>query len=454
MPIRLRIALVVAAGLAVLLVASGYAFLHQLRGSLTASIDTGLWSQRRALLSSLDEHLKPNLLDGTQLLSAAGRVVAESSDDTGSGPLIDRRVQAEARARPVWLDTSANIEGYPARVLAFALPAGGPATVAVVSSSMELLDVAVTHVEEGFLFGGPVVVAGGALAGWLLAGASLRPVERMRRQAESFTADGAGQQLDVPGTRDELAALAATMNRLLGRLRMAVERERSFVADAGHELRTPLAILRTELELAARPQRTHAELAEAVQAAGQETERIARLAEALLLLARGSDQWLLRREPVAVQPLLEGLVVGITAGAIERRPNIALRVAPTELTATWDEARIRQIVWNLLDNAIRYSPAGEPIELSACGFPGRVVITVRDRGAGFPEAFLPHAFERFSRADPARHSAAGGAGLGLSIVSMIAVAHGGQARARNDPAGGAVVEVELPEPAPNAPGGR
>ena len=456
MPLRLRLALIVAAGLTVLLVGSGFAFVHQLRASLTASIDFSLLSQRNALFATLRQqgpyrraHVAAFLPSGTQLLTAGGAVAVRSNediDDTGYGPLLTPAQVGQARRGPLWLTSS-----YPGvqdqlRVLAFPLGSGHPAAVGVVSSSMTLLDAAVDHVEEGFLFGGPFVVVGGAIAGWLLAGAALRPVERMRRQAARATADGGGPVLDVPATRDEIAALARTLNGLLGRLRSAVARERSFVADAGHELRTPLSILRTEMELAGKPNRTREELAAAVQSAAEETDRLARVAEALLLLAREQDDRFLRRERVDVRAMLEAGTAGMATRARDRRAQIELEVSPPGLTAAWDEDLMRQVLSNLVDNALRYGQAKGTVRVIASGFAGRVVLRVQDDGPGFPDEFLPHAFERFRRADTARSSAEGGAGLGLAIVSLIATAHGGRARAANLPGRGAEVAVEIPEP--------
>lgn len=463
MPLRVRLALIVATGLTVLLVGSGFAFVHLLRDSLTASIDTSLWSRRHGLLATLQQqpHLAGSgprtsalLQSGTQLFTARGTLAVQSSadvDDTGTAALLTPAQVTQARRGPLWLTTTHTNAPYPVRLLAFPLPSGTGDAVAVVSESMALFNQAVDRVEAGFLFGGPVVVVGGAFAGWLLAGAALRPVERMRRQAASATVRDSDPVLDVPATRDEIAALAQTLNGMLGRLRAAFARERAFVADAGHELRTPLSVLRTELELAGRPSRTREELIAAVHAAAGETDRLARLTEGLLLLAREQDERSLHRERVPVRAVLEAATAGFAARAGERRARLVLAVRPDDLTATWDQDLVRQVVVNLVDNALRYgcSAIGErepgEIRVTAAGFADRVVLCVQDDGPGFPGDFLPHAFERFSRADTAR-STAGGSGLGLSIVELITRVHGGQARAANRPDGGAEVTVEIPEP--------
>lgn len=464
MPLRIRLALIAAIGLAAVLVGTGFAFMHLLRDNLTATIDTSLWSRRNALLATLRQQpqlagsrraASAVLQSGTQLFTARGTLAAQSTadvDDTGTAPLLTPAQVAVARRGSIWLTTTHTSAPNPVRVLAFPLPPTTGDAVGVVSESMAVVNQAVDHVEAGFLFGGPIVVVGGAFAAWLLAGAALRPVEQMRRQAASATVHDSDLVLDVPATRDEIAALAQTLNAMLGRLRAAFARERAFVANAGHELRTPLAVLRTELELAGKPSRTREELIAAVHAAAEETDRLARLTEGLLLLAREQDERFLHRERVAVHAVLEAAAAGFAVRAQERHARLLVEVRPDDLTATWDQDLVRQVVANLVDNALRYGCSADHerpasvIRVTAAGFAGRVVLCVRDDGPGFPKDFLPHAFEQFSRADTARSSAGGGAGLGLSIVELITRVHGGQARVANLPEGGAEITVEIPEP--------
>jgi signal transduction histidine kinase len=224
---------------------------------------------------------------------------------------------------------------------------------------------------------------------------------------------------------------------MLDRLEKALERERGFVADAGHELRTPLALLRTELELAARQARSEAELRAAVDAASRETERLSQLAEDLLLIARADRGRLpLRVEDVEVDELFSSVVSRFDWRArVARRPAEGLRVQA-------DRLRLEQALGNLVDNALRHG--GGAVELAACEQNGRVELHVRDGGTGFPDGFLDRAFDRFARADPARGG--GGAGLGLAIVRTIALAHGGSAHATNRPPNGADVWLTLPRP--------
>jgi two-component system OmpR family sensor kinase len=217
------------------------------------------------------------------------------------------------------------------------------------------------------------------------------------------------------------------------RLRAALERERAFVADASHELRTPLAILKAELELASRAGRSREELEAAVRSAAEETDRLAALAEDLFVIARVDEGAL----PIRAADLH---VADVLATVAARFPGRAQAAAPAGLRVDADPDRLHQALGNLVDNALRHG--GTRAELAAERVDGRVELHVRDDGPGFPPAFLDDAFDRFTRADAARGR--GGAGLGLAIVDVIARAHGGEARARNRPAGGADVWISLP----------
>ena len=292
--------------------------------------------------------------------------------------------------------------------------------------------------------GGAAFVAVAGLGAYRLARAALSPVERLRRQVAAISAGDEASQVEVPPTRDEVAALAGTMNELLARLQHAMARQRAFVADASHELRTPLAVLRGELELASRPGRDRDELATAVRSAAAEAERLARLTDDLLLLARSDEDRLsLRRQRTDIGELL-ARSAGL-AGSRLATAGIACRIDIRAGTyADVDADRIRQAVDNLVDNALRFAPGGSAIVLAAVADGADLDIEVRDAGPGFPDGFLPYAFERFRRPDTGRSRSDGGAGLGLALVQAIAAAHGGVATARNGPGGGAVVALHLP----------
>jgi signal transduction histidine kinase len=241
----------------------------------------------------------------------------------------------------------------------------------------------------------------------------------------------------VPPTGDELERLGATLNEMLDRLEAGLERERDFVADAGHELRTPLALLRTELELAARQARSTDELRAAVTSASREAERLSQLAEDLLLIARADRGRLpLRLEDVDVDELF----AKVASRFDWRDDGRTVHAACSSLRVRGDRLRLEQALGNLVDNALRHG--GGTVELEARAVDGLVELHVRSGGEGFPPELLPRAFERFTRGDSVR--AGGGAGLGLSIVRAIAEAHGGDADAANVAHEGADVWLALP----------
>jgi signal transduction histidine kinase len=227
---------------------------------------------------------------------------------------------------------------------------------------------------------------------------------------------------------------------MLARLEHAIERERSFVTDAGHELRTPLALLRAELELALRIPGSVEQLEGAVRRSSAEVDRLTQLAEDLLLIA-GSDggQLPLRREPLDVGDLLTSVARRFEWRADDMGAAISV-TAPEGLVVRGDRLRLEQALGNLVDNALRHGRG--PVELSAKTGTEAVELHVRDHGAGFAHEFIGEAFERFTRADHARSR--GGAGLGLSIVRAVAAAHGGAAQAANAPDGGADMAIILP----------
>src|ERR1035438_838791 len=214
---------------------------------------------------------------------------------------------------------------------------------------------------------------------------------------------------------------------------------RGGAAPPSHELRTPFAVLRGELELAGRPGRSREELATAVQRASDEAARLARITEQLLFLARSDEDRILPRLERANIGLLLTRSAEHAAGRASAAGVSCQVEAPAELAADVDPDRIREAIDNLVDNALRFAPAGTPIVISARVAGPDLVIEAGDGGPGFPAEFLPHAFERFARPDSGRARSDGGAGLGLAIVRALARAHGGRAVARNLPGGGGAV---------------
>src|SRR5215469_4035346 len=452
MSIRLRVAVVFALALAIAFTLAGWLFLSQLSAAMLRSTDAALAARlgQAARYTADDEgnNLPASFLSGkpapgeyiVQVVDPSGRVI-RLSQNAGKTPLLSPAELRQARHGKVLLTQT--VDGKPERILA------GPYSeergwVAVAGVSLASSNGTLRQVTNGLLIGGVAFVIIGGIGAYWLARAALAPVERLRREVAALSERDAETTVRVPGTRDEIAALAGTMNDLLLRLRRALARQRAFVADASHELRTPFAVLQGELELAGRPGRSREELTEAVASAAEEASRLTRITDDLLLLARGDEEKLsLRLERADVTALLARSAEHAAARAAAA--GVTCRVdAAGGLTAIVDGGRIRQAVDNLLDNALQFAPPGSQVVMSAEIAGGSLVIDVRDSGPGFPPEFLPHAFERFRRPDQGRARSAGGAGLGLAIVQAIAVAHGGRAVAGNRPEGGAAVGLELP----------
>ena len=454
MPIRLRLAIAFALAAAALFALGGWLLVSSISSAQLSTIDSQLavqLSQAGRYLTAGGQPAAAGPPPGEyliQVIDPAGRVRG-ASPDTGTAPLLTAAELSQARHGQLTLTQLADDENT--RITAAPL-AGRNGWTAVAGISLESYEATMSNAERGIAAAGAIfVVIAGAGAYWL-ARAALSPVERLRRQVAALAARplkaGAGEsRIEVPATRDEIAALAATMNDLLGRLQRALSRQRAFVADASHELRTPLAVLRGELELADRPGRSRGELAAAVRSAAAEADRLARITSDLLLLARSDDDRLsLQLTWTELRPLLARSAE--LAGPRLAEAGLTCRVdAPADLRARIDPDWIREAVDNLLDNALRFAPRGSVIVLAARASGADLGIEVRDEGPGFPPAFLPHAFERFRRPDSGRSRDHGGAGLGLAIVQAIASAHDGAASARNQPGGGAVVTLRLPHAA-------
>ncbi len=359
-----------------------------------------------------------------------------------SGPsLLDRAQLAAAREDEVTVNIGPLRRlDEPSRLRATKISAAQRDLVVVVGAPLDDRNGSLSSLRDLLLIGGPVALVLASLAGYGVAASALRPVDAMRRQAAEISATEPGRRLPVPPTRDEIARLGETLNEMLLRLEEAFQHERTFVSDASHELRTPLAILKTELELAMREGRTPEELVLAIRSAAEETDRLAQLANDLLAVAR-SDQGRLPVRPTDanVTDLLAGLRDRFADRCAAQQRQISAET-PNGLTVRADPLRLEQAVANLIENALRHGEG--TIALSATGEGASIEIHVTDEGPGFPPDFIESAFDRFTRADPARSR--GGSGLGMAIVEAVAEAHGGSAHTANREAGGADVWISLP----------
>lgn len=447
-PVRLRLTMAFALVMAVVLTAAGL-FVH---GRLQSDLDGGIAAalrSRSADVAALAQQSDTGLKDArpgdaiarraqlAQIVDARGRVI-DWTAGLSNRPLLTGAVLAQARSGTATaLDT--RLGDQRVRLLAAPVRAQDQRLVVVVGQSLEDRDRALADLSSVLLIGGPVALLLASLAGYLLTGAALRPVEAMRRRAAEISVGDLDGRLPETGAKDELARLGRTLNEMLARIQASVARERTFVSDASHELRTPLAMVRTELELIARDQPRGTALTSAAHSAIEETDRLSRLADDLLLLTRAdAGESPLRTASVSAAELLDSAA----RRALRRAPSPAPEVwvdDPDGAALIADADRAGQALDNLVDNALRY--ADGRIELTARVHDGFVELHVVDDGPGFPAAFLPHAWERFARADAGRTE--DGVGLGLSIVRMVAELHGerrapatGPARARAAPTSG------------------
>jgi heavy metal sensor kinase len=306
--------------------------------------------------------------------------------------------------------------------------------------------------EQGRLatLAGTVVATGVALLALALAGGvwlarrGVAPIARMAATAERISAKDLTTRLDVADVPAELRELATTFNGTLDRLAAAFERQARFTADASHELRTPVAVIRTQAELALRRERTPAEYRAGLEACLRAAERMTATVEGLLTLARAdAGAGLPSAEPVLLRPVVEAAAEALREPAAAAGVTLAVDV-PADLAVGGDRTLLLEVAQNLLGNAVRYNRPGGTVTSTAAVHAGQVEWRVADTGIGIPPHALPHLFERFYRVDPARSRAAGGSGLGLAIVAWIVEAHGGTVAVTSTEGAGSTFTVRLP----------
>ena len=444
-PIRLRLTLPFAVVTAAVLAAMGIVIYARVGSALLATVDSSLDAQvneavahARVGRSLLDQDVSEGpavaqvqSADGAIVDSSPANVQALIPAATRAAVLSGRRVR-----------TTTELPGLSGewRLLVVPVDVHGEHSVLAIARSLAARDETLDRLSREFLLTAPIVLLLALGGGYALAAAALRPVEAMRRRAAAVSADAPGQRLPEPPARDEIGALAHTLNDMLARLEAAVEHERRFVADASHELRTPLALLRAELELALRHPRSRTELEAAIRSAAEETERLTRLAEDLLLIARGDEGRLpIRREVLHSTELLERVRdrFAMRASTLGRSLDV---VGGSAIELEADPARLEQALGNLVDNALQHAQG--PVSLRAERVDGVVELHVEDDGPGLPTGFAARAFDRFSRPDDAREG--GGSGLGLAIVQLIAGAHGGTAHIETSHSGGSDAYIVIP----------
>jgi heavy metal sensor kinase len=296
--------------------------------------------------------------------------------------------------------------------------------------------------EKRFL---PLLVVLASLLGYWLSGRALAPVNRIIESAERVGVRNLSRRLEVPRAKDELRRLTEQLNAMLDRIEVSVQRITQFTADASHDLRTPLALIRTNAELALRRPRTDAEYREALARILSTSEETTELIEQLLLLARADANGAqLKLEPVTLRSILHRVVQKADVLALGKGLIFSHSVGPFAYSLLANEPALERLFMTVLDNAIKYTPAGGHVSLGLRLENSEAIIEVADTGIGIAEIDLPHVFERFYRADQARSRETHGSGLGLSIAKWIAESHNGSIELLSQPGQGTRVTIRLP----------
>src|SRR4051794_34925 len=303
---------------------------------------------------------------------------------------------------------------------------------------------------EGLVIGGVLLVL--ALGAWWLVRLGLRPLDRMGRTADAIAAGDLSRRVEPADERTEVGRLGLALNAMLAQIERAFgerqaseNRLRRFLADASHELRTPLASIRGYAELfRIGATREPGDTEKAMTRIEDESARMGRLVEDMLTLARLDQLPEAARLPVDLAELARDGGDDARAAAPDR--DITVTADPADVVVLGDQSQLRQVIGNLVRNALMHTPPGTPVELRVSEERGQGVLEVRDHGPGLPTSDVDALFERFWRADPGRGRGPAGAGLGLSIVAALVDAHGGSVHAANAPDGGAVFTVRLPAP--------
>ena len=313
----------------------------------------------------------------------------------------------------------------------------------IIGRSTRQIDQALQGLVRTLVIAVPLALAVAAGGGIFLARRALKPVDKIARTAQEIEETDLSQRINV-NTKDELGRLAATLNAMIGRLERAFQRQKQFTSDASHELRAPLAVIEAESSLALQKERPPSDYRQSLETISQESKQMSLLIEQLLTLARadaGKEQW--NFAEVNLGRLITNLSADVEILCQEK--GLTCQLGQTQdLVIKGDQARLRELFMNLLDNAIRYTPSPGTVSISLRREGQMAVVAVTDTGVGIPAEDIPFIFERFYRVDRSRSRAEGGTGLGLAICGYIAAAHGGKIEVESQVGVGSTFSVWLP----------
>lgn len=462
LPIRLRLTAWFTLFLLVSVIGIGVFLLTSLESDLQEEIDEALWLRaarvEREITTEGDTRLDPSdvraeLLALTpleefslpgiyvQVLDPQGVVLGTSPNLSGELPVPKELVSQTLAGRTIYATLPSEAERI--RVLLYPVVNSGRIIGAVVvGESLHLVDLAQRATRQLLVVSAAAAALGCVLAGWWLTGRALRPIAELTQAARRIRATGQpDQRIRLPGPRDELHELTVTFNEMLASIERTFARQREFLADASHELRGPLMVVRGNLNLLRRGL-PEDEAREAIRDAEEEIERISRLVSDLLFLAEADTNEVIERHSVELDEVLAE--VWQRASRIDAATHDLVLAERQPAMVLGDRERLIQLLWNLVENALRYTPAKGRVSLALRASGDIAELVVADTGVGIGPEHLPRIFDRFYRADPVRSREAGSTGLGLAIVKQIAEAHGGQVRVRSASGEGTTFTVVLP----------
>ncbi len=478
LPIRLRLAAWYFAVLAVVLSAFGVSAYVEMRHSIHRTIDEELQARADGVHQLIErtvsrgdrDQLPEGLREHTEL--RAGGALLQVSDAQGSwvyrssvmtdygvpkpavvplkagevainGLLLRDGGRQNQRPRPRAVDFMAKT--MPLRIWSEEIQAGGEPYIIQVAAEMDDYYAALQNVALLLLISIPLLLACAAAGGYWISSRALAPVDHIAQTARTISAQNLSRRLVVPNTRDELQRLSETLNGMLERLESAFRRITQFTADASHELRTPVAVMRTRTELSLRKARSADEYRDTIAQVHDDLEQTSGLIEQLMYLARtdcGAE--ILQFAPTDVTEVLREACQQGSALAEAKQIEFRSLIPGRPVAISGDASSLRRLFLILIDNAVKYTAANGRVDVSLRGGDGFAAVEVRDTGIGIAEGDLPNVFERFYRADKARSRESGGVGLGLSIGRWIAEAHAGMIEVESSLGVGSTFRVRLP----------
>jgi heavy metal sensor kinase len=464
LPIRVRLTAWYVLFLLVTLSALGAFLVLRLRSDLRSTIDHEVQMSAAAIRENyLDDgiagfreiSLATLRRSGSQaqILNPDGRVLVSYGGDAAGDPMIPlARVAAALRSAPRQEDVTLGDSGRRFRIATMPVTRGRQRQLLIAGESLQAPDEAVRKILVLLLIAGPIALAITALGGWFLVHNALTPVARMRAKAESIGIDNLDERLAVSNRSDEIGQLAHTLNAMLDRLEEGVAARRRLVADASHELRSPLTAMRAELDVAIREEQRSPSERAALRSVREDVDRMSRVTDNLLTLARADTGHLeLLRGDIDLDDVVQAAVDPLLALAAAKGVGVTVTGDPAHVSA--DPHRMHQAVTNLVENAIKYTPSGGAVQVSTWQRDGEAGVTVSDNGIGIPAQARDHVFDRFFRVDRSRSRESGGSGLGLAICYEIAAAHRGRVWVESEEGAGSAFSIALPRvPGHGAPG--